>query len=68
MVELEFVEEYTLPNGEKRFRFRVKGTSIYINVSASNPDEARQKALKLVKDIELDKVLREVAEKQRANL
>ena len=63
-LQVEFVERYTLPTGEQRFRFRIKGTSIYINVTADNEDEAREKALRLAREIGLDKVLREIFEKQ----
>ncbi len=43
---LEIVEEYVI-DGEKRFRVRVKGTKIVLNVSASSPHEAATKAADL---------------------
>ena len=65
LLSLEFIEEYTLPTGERRFRFRIKGTSIYINVTASNRDEAYSKALNLAKEVGLDKLLQEMARRQQ---
>jgi hypothetical protein len=64
LLDLEFVEEYTLPTGEKRFRFRIKGSSIYINVSADSRDEARRKALSLAREVGLDELLKEIAKRQ----
>ncbi|BEP16963.1 hypothetical protein PYJP_03150 [Pyrofollis japonicus] len=59
---LELVEKYELL-GEKRFRFRIKGTSLYINVSAENEDEALKKAMQMVKELELDKLVTEIFKK-----
>jgi len=51
--ELEIVEEYELL-GEKRYRLRIKGTSIYLNVAADTPDQAIEKAIKMINDMRLD--------------
>ncbi|MEM0005685.1 MAG: hypothetical protein QXJ56_04985 [Ignisphaera sp.] len=61
-IELTLVDVYRyegLPG--KRFRFRVKGTRIYINVLADELDEAVKKAENIIKKIELDKYLIEKA-------
>jgi len=55
-IELELVEEYELL-GEKRYRFRIKGTSIYLNVAAKDVEDARQKAITMVKEMRLDAIL-----------
>ncbi len=46
-VELEVVERYTLL-GEERWRIRVKGTRITVNVAASSAEEAISKALEIL--------------------
>ncbi len=56
VIELTLVDVYKyegLPG--KRFRFRVKGTRIYINVLADELDEAVKKAEEIIKRLELDK-------------
>ncbi len=58
-LELEVVEQYELL-GEKRYRLRIKGTSIYLNVSASNEKEALDKASKMIKELRLDRLVKEV--------
>ena len=58
-IELEIVETYELL-GEKRYRIRVKGTIVYINVAANDEEEAKKKAIEMLKSMELDKVLREL--------
>ncbi|MCS7112304.1 MAG: hypothetical protein N3D82_05860 [Ignisphaera sp.] len=58
VIELTLVDVYRyegLPG--KRFRFRVKGTRVYINVLADELDEAVKKAEEIVKRLELDKYL-----------
>ncbi|MCE4620348.1 MAG: hypothetical protein F7C33_04915 [Desulfurococcales archaeon] len=50
MIELEIIEEYLL-EGEKRYKVRVKGTRIILNVSASSPEEALEKASRLYEKI-----------------
>lgn len=45
--EFEVVEEYFL-NGEHRYRLRVKGTNVIVNVSADTLDEAASKAAGLL--------------------
>jgi len=55
-LEFEILEEYELL-GERRFRVRIKGTKIVLNVSAENNEEAIRKAKELVKKIRLDEVI-----------
>jgi len=58
-VELEIVEKYELL-GEKRYRLRIKGTSIYLNVAANNEQEAINKANKMIRELSLDKLVKEI--------
>ena len=55
-LEFEILEEYELL-GERRFRVRIKGTKIVLNVSAESNEEAIRKAKELVKKIKLDEVI-----------
>ncbi len=48
--ELEIVESYRLL-GEPRYRVKVKGTNLVINVHALSEDEALEKAKKIVNDL-----------------
>lgn len=57
-MELEVVEEYILL-GERRFRVRIKGTSIYVNVAASSPEEALEKARALLERLRAERVLKD---------
>ncbi|MEM1696069.1 MAG: hypothetical protein QXS14_00255 [Desulfurococcaceae archaeon] len=52
--ELKVVEVYELFN-EKRYRIRVEGTNIVINVSAPSEEEALRKALSILAQANLDK-------------
>jgi hypothetical protein len=52
--ELKVVEVYELFN-EKRYRIRVEGTNIVINVSATSEEEALRKALSILAQANLDK-------------
>ena len=54
--DLEVIEEYEL-EGVKRFRLRVRGTILVVNVAASSVEEAKTKAINIIKSMELDKVL-----------
>ncbi len=57
-IELELIEVYRyegIPG--KRFRFQIKNTNIYINVSADDVEEALKKAEDILKHLELDKKL-----------
>jgi len=54
--ELELVEEYELL-GEKRYRLRIKGTSIYLNVAAETLEEAIDKAQQMIEEMQLDKLI-----------
>lgn len=58
-IELEVVEQYELL-GEKRYRLRIKGTSIYLNVAASDEKEALEKANKMVRELKLDRLVKEM--------
>ena len=60
-MELEVVEEYVLL-GERRFRVRVKGTNLYVNVAASSREEALSKALSMLEKLRADRVLKELKE------
>ncbi|NPA05140.1 MAG: hypothetical protein GXO09_03480 [Crenarchaeota archaeon] len=61
--DLEIVEEYELL-GEKRYRLRVKGTNIVINVAASTPEEAVKKALQVAERVQLDTFLEKLKKQQ----
>jgi len=51
-LELEFLGSYrVLGLGEKRWRFRVKNSNIYINVSAPTFEEAVKKAIRIARKI-----------------
>lgn len=50
IVELDLVEE-CLYGTEKRYRFKVKGTNIVINVRADSVDEGIEKAIEVLKKI-----------------
>ncbi|MEM4369676.1 MAG: hypothetical protein QXX15_02165 [Desulfurococcaceae archaeon] len=52
--ELKVVEVYELFN-EKRYRIRVEGTNIVINVSATSEEEALRKALSILAQANLDR-------------
>ena len=60
-MELEVVEEYVLL-GERRFRVRVKGTNLYVNVAASSREEALSKALSMLEKLRADRVLKGLKE------
>ncbi len=55
-LEFEILEKYELL-GEKRFRVKIRGTKIILNVSAENNEEALRKAKELVRKIKLDEVI-----------
>jgi hypothetical protein len=59
---LEIVEEYELL-GEKRYRVRIAGTSIYLNVAADNGEEALRKAQRMINELQLDKLIKVLSEK-----
>ncbi len=58
-IELEIVEKYELL-GEKRYRLRIRGTSIYLNIAANNEEEAINKANKMIRELSLDKLVRKI--------
>gem|GEM_PF-2465237 len=47
-VEFELIKEYYYAS-QHRFKLRVKGTSITINVAANNLDEAVEKAFEILR-------------------
>jgi len=55
--ELEIVEEYLL-HGERRFKLRLKGSRITVNVAADSIDDAMEKAKNILRKIKADKVIR----------
>jgi len=56
-LEFEVVEEYIL-HGERRFRLRIKGTRIIVNVGADSLDEALKKARSIVERVRVERVLK----------
>lgn len=58
MIELELMNIYRYEGFVgKRFRFKIKGTKIYINVLATSIEEAVEKANSIIKQLELDKYI-----------
>ena len=55
--DLEVVDEYIL-QGERRFRVRVKGTRIVVNVAADSVGEALEKAKVILDRVDAEKILR----------
>ena len=55
-MKLRVIEEYELM-GAKRYRVRVEGTNITLNVKASSPEEALEKARELAERIKLPEYL-----------
>lgn len=49
---LEIIEEYELL-GEKRYRLRIKGTNVIINVHANSNEEAVEKARHILQEMGL---------------
>ncbi len=56
-VELVIEDHYILES-DSRYKVRVKGTNIIVNVSASSRDEALEKAKKLLEKSRLADVLK----------
>lgn len=52
-MDLEVIDEYEVM-GEKRFRVRVRGSNLVLNVSASTANEALTKARKLLERLGYD--------------
>jgi len=46
-VDLEIIEEYII-DGQRRYRVRLKGTNIVVNVEAQNDEEALRKVAELM--------------------
>jgi len=59
--DLEVIERYE-QLGETRFRVRVRGTILVVNVAANSEDEAKSKALELLERMGLDNVLEALRE------
>ncbi|MEM4909841.1 MAG: hypothetical protein QXI40_06815 [Ignisphaera sp.] len=58
-LELELVDVYRYEGFiGKRFRFRIKGTKIYVNVLANSVEDAVEKAKQLIKQLELEKYVK----------
>ncbi len=58
-LELELVDVYRYEGFVgKRFRFRIKGTKIYVNVLATTVEDAVEKAKELIKQLELEKYVK----------
>ena len=67
-VELELVDVYRYEGfPEKRFRFHIKGSRIYINVAADTIEEAVEKARKIIKHLEIDRILAYLASKKKGD-
>uniref|UniRef100_A0A7C2ZVS6 Uncharacterized protein n=1 Tax=Ignisphaera aggregans TaxID=334771 RepID=A0A7C2ZVS6_9CREN len=55
-LELELVDVYRYEGFVgKRFRFRIRGTKLYVNVLANSIEEAVEKAKNIIKQLDLDK-------------
>lgn len=54
---LEVVEEYFL-HGERRFRVRVAGSRIIVNVAADSVEEALERAREILGRVDASKVLK----------
>lgn len=64
-VELELVDVYRYEGyPEKRFRFHIKGSRIYINVAAETLEEAVEKAKKIIKHLEIDRILMHISSRR----
>lgn len=60
VLELELVEVYRYEGFVgKRFRFKIKGSNIHINILANSIEEAVEKAKNIIKQLELDKYLQQ---------
>jgi hypothetical protein len=57
-LELELIDVYRYEGFMgKRFRFRIRGSKVYINVLANSIEEAVEKAKQIISKLELDKQL-----------
>lgn len=60
-MEIELVEVIRYEGSvEKRFRFRVKGTSIYFNIPAPNVEEAARKVREVIRVMQLERVIEHI--------
>ncbi len=50
VVELDLLEEYVYA-GEKRYRFKVRGTNIVVNVRADSVEEGVERAIEVLRKI-----------------
>lgn len=55
--DLEIVEEYILM-GERRYRVKVKGAKLVVNVAAGSREEALRKAREILERVKADRVLK----------
>lgn len=61
-IELELIDVYRYEGFVgKRFRFKIRGSKVYINVLANSLEEAVEKAKNIVKQLELDKYVLEIS-------
>ncbi len=58
-VELELVEEYVYAR-ERRFRFRIKGTNIILNVEAEDVESGLKKAVDMIRRLRIIERLKEL--------
>ncbi len=59
--EFDILEEYNL-NGEHRYRLKVRGYDVLINVAANNVEEAIAKATAMLDKVRVEKYLRSMKE------
>jgi len=58
-IELELIEEYVYA-GERRFRFRIKGTNIILNVEAEDVESGLKKAVDMIRKLKIIERLKEL--------
>jgi len=58
-IELELIEEYVYA-GERRFRFRIKGTNIILNVEAEDVESGLKKAADMIRKLKIIERLKEL--------
>ncbi len=51
-MEFELLEEFVI-NDEHRFRIKIRGTNVILNVSADSLEEAIKKALEIIEKLEI---------------
>ena len=64
-IVLELVEVVRYEGStEKRYRFRIKGTNLYLNIPALSVEEATEKARNMIRDMQLERVLEVIESKK----